>query len=65
MAADLAAAGLGNEVAAYHAGLDDRGDVHRRFMRDEVSVVVATVAFGMGIDKHNIRRVYHHGAPAT
>ena len=65
VAADLAAAGLGNEVAAYHAGLDDRGDVHRRFMRDEVSVVVATVAFGMGIDKHNIRRVYHHGAPAT
>jgi superfamily II DNA helicase RecQ len=65
VAADLAAAGLGNEVAAYHAGLDDRGDVHKRFMRDEVSCVVATVAFGMGIDKHNIRRVYHYGAPAT
>lgn len=65
VAADLAAAGLGTAVAAYHAGLNDRADTHARFMKDDVAVVVATVAFGMGIDKHNIRSVFHYGAPAT
>ena len=41
----------------YHAGLDDadRERVQRAFMGDEISVVVATVAFGMGIDKRDIR----------
>ena len=65
VASDLSAAGLGTSIAAYHAGLTDRADTHAAFMRDEVSVVVATVAFGMGIDKHNIRAVFHYGAPAT
>lgn len=65
VASDLSAAGLGTSIAAYHAGLTDRADPHAAFMRDEVSVVVATVAFGMGIDKHNIRAVFHYGAPAT
>jgi len=52
---DLAAAGLRDSVAVYHAGAADKGAVHERFLRDEVTVVVATVAFGMGIDKPNVR----------
>ena len=52
---DLVAAGLGDAVAVYHAGAADKGAVHERFLRDEVAVVVATVAFGMGIDKPNVR----------
>jgi ATP-dependent DNA helicase RecQ len=57
----------GHEAEAYHAGLppDTRRDVHERFIRDEIDVVVATVAFGMGIDKPDIRFVIHHDIPKS
>ncbi|XP_027454735.1 Werner syndrome ATP-dependent helicase isoform X3 [Zalophus californianus] len=49
----------------YHAGLDvkSRREVHHSFMRDEIQCVVATIAFGMGINKADIRKVIHYGAP--
>jgi ATP-dependent DNA helicase RecQ len=59
LAADLARRGL--RVAPYHAGLPDavRSSVEVRFRGDELDVVVATIAFGMGIDKPDIRWVFH------
>lgn len=53
--------------AAYHAGLSasDREDVYRRFIGDELDVVVATSAFGMGIDKPNVRFVVHASIPES
>ena len=55
----------GVRAAAYHAGLPsaERQDVQEGFLRDEVQVVVATVAFGMGIDKPNVRFVVHYDLP--
>ncbi|XP_048451379.1 Werner syndrome ATP-dependent helicase homolog isoform X3 [Rhincodon typus] len=49
----------------YHAGMGikARRDVHHKFMRDEIQCVVATIAFGMGINKPDIRKVIHYGAP--
>ncbi|MEU2349623.1 ATP-dependent DNA helicase RecQ [Modestobacter sp. NPDC049651] len=54
-------AGRGLRAAAYHAGLkkSDREEVQRQFMDDELDVVVATTAFGMGIDKPETRFVVH------
>jgi RecQ family ATP-dependent DNA helicase len=54
-------------AAAYHAGLDaeTRDRVQRAFQAGELEAVVATIAFGMGIDKANIRAVIHAGLPAT
>lgn len=49
----------GVKAEAYHAGLADRGAVQDRFMSDKTRVVVATVAFGMGIDKADIRFIVH------
>lgn len=54
-------------AAPYHAGLDTdvRRQVLRAFLGDRVSVIVATSAFGMGIDKPDVRRVIHWGPPRT
>jgi superfamily II DNA helicase RecQ len=57
----------GIPAAAYHAGLnaETRERVQRAFQAGELEVVVATIAFGMGIDKADIRTVIHAGLPAT
>jgi ATP-dependent DNA helicase RecQ len=57
----------GVSAIAYHAGLDDRHrhEVQDRFMSESVRVIVATNAFGMGIDKPNVRLVVHHAMPGT
>ncbi|XP_051889128.1 LOW QUALITY PROTEIN: bifunctional 3'-5' exonuclease/ATP-dependent helicase WRN [Pristis pectinata] len=49
----------------YHAGMGikARREVHHKFMRDEIQCVVATIAFGLGINKPDIRRIIHYGAP--
>ena len=58
---------LGVKAVPYHAGMDDqaRKKNQEAFIRDEVDVVVATVAFGMGIDKPDVRYVIHAGMPKT
>jgi ATP-dependent DNA helicase RecQ len=55
----------GIAAAPYHAGLPERerSRVQEAFQKDELQVVVATVAFGMGIDKSNIRFVVHYDLP--
>ncbi len=62
-AKNLAAQGL--KALPYHAGLDDslRKANQEAFNRDEIEVMVATIAFGMGIDKSNIRYVVHGDLP--
>ena len=58
---------LGVAAEAYHAGLDRerRAAVQRAFLADQLQVVVATNAFGMGVDKPNVRTVIHSSAPAS
>ncbi len=57
----------GIEAVVYHAGMDsqDRGWVQENFMSGKAKVVVATNAFGLGIDKKDIRFVIHHDMPGT
>ncbi len=65
VAAALAAAGFAAE--AYHAGMEAeaREAVQNRFMASDERIVVATIAFGMGIDKANIRAVFHYNLPKS
>src|SRR6201991_2872286 len=68
---DRLAARLGRELEveaiAYHAGLprDARAEAQRRFMAGEAPVVVATNAFGMGVDKADVRTVCHESVPSS
>ena len=65
ISARLAADGL--RALPYHAGLDaqTRRDHQERFIRDDAQVMVATVAFGMGINKPDVRWVVHHDLPKS
>jgi ATP-dependent DNA helicase RecQ len=66
-AAEELAAKLGGSAAAYHAGLDPgtRERVQRHFLSGKLEVVVATIAFGMGIDKADVRTVVHTALPGS
>ncbi|OYP28354.1 RecQ family ATP-dependent DNA helicase [Rhodopirellula sp. MGV] len=57
----------GVEAMVYHAGMssEDRADIQQQFIESDQGVVVATIAFGMGIDKSNIRYVYHYNPPQS
>ncbi len=65
VAAALVAAGI--DARPYHAGLEDelRAGTQDWFMREKAPVVVATIAFGMGIDKADLRAVYHYNLPKS
>ena len=55
----------GIKAVAYHAGLDSKIRAKRQdqFLNEDVQVIVATIAFGMGIDKPDIRFVIHYNIP--
>jgi ATP-dependent DNA helicase RecQ len=57
----------GFKAAAYHAGLENekRRKVQEKFVRDEVQIIVATIAFGMGIDKPDVRLIVHYTLPKS
>jgi len=57
----------GYDARAYHAGMkpEQRSAVQEWFLRGDRGIVVATIAFGMGIDKADIRYVYHHNLPKS
>ncbi len=65
LALNLSSQGLA--ALAYHAGLDNdlRRVTQEKFIRDEVPIIVATIAFGMGIDKPDVRLVVHFDLPKT
>jgi len=65
MCAQLAAKGY--SVAPYHAGMtdEDRKKNQEQFINEKVCTIVATIAFGMGIDKSNVRYVIHTGMPKS
>ncbi len=65
VAADLSKHGL--SARAYHAGMeaDARSQVQDWWQREDAAIAVATIAFGMGIDKANVRYVYHYNLPKS
>jgi ATP-dependent DNA helicase RecQ len=65
LAGELQHAGV--KAAYYHAGMnsEQRSKIQENFIRDEIQVVCATIAFGMGIDKSNVRFVLHYNLPKT
>lgn len=65
LAAGISRSGIRAE--AYHAGMGaaDRKAAQKRFMDDKTGVIVATIAFGMGVDKPNVRTIVHAGIPAS
>jgi ATP-dependent DNA helicase RecQ len=65
VAASLQKAGF--KAAYYHAGLeaDRRSKVQEQFLKDDIQIIVATIAFGMGIDKSNVRWVIHYNLPSN
>ena len=62
-----ALASRGHRVAAYHAGMtsEERQDAQEAFASERADIIVATVAFGMGIDRSNVRFVVHAGMPKS
>ncbi|MEL6106260.1 MAG: RecQ family ATP-dependent DNA helicase [Planctomycetota bacterium] len=58
---------LGKDARGYHAGLSDtqRAETQAAFLEDRCEILVATVAFGMGVDKPNVRYVIHTGLPKS
>lgn len=65
LAADLRKYGM--KALAYHAGLEPelRKQTQEKFIRDEIHIMVATIAFGMGIDKPNVRLIVHYDLPKS
>jgi ATP-dependent DNA helicase RecQ len=57
----------GFKAEAYHAGLDagERHEIQDRFIKDETPIIAATIAFGMGIDKSDVRLVVHYALPSS
>src|SRR3989338_170856 len=57
----------GFNALSYHAGLDNETKKHNQdmFIKDKVNIIVATIAFGMGINKPNVRLIIHHTFPKT
>jgi RecQ family ATP-dependent DNA helicase len=58
---------LGMGAVGYHAGMEPeaRHEAQRRFLNNEAEIVVATTAFGMGVDKPNVRTVVHYAVPTS
>lgn len=53
------------DVGRYHSGVDheEKSETHKKFLEGEIKIVVATIAFGMGINKSDVRVVIHYGSP--